>query len=108
MNAKNHAHKSERGSGKRAALIVASLVLLAFPLYGQETDDASVGTSVSANQQAVAANVQTQQEIVQELDAMKKRIEQLETALRQYQVVGQPVVAANSAKASAPVAPSNA
>jgi hypothetical protein len=81
MNTKNHVHKSAGETGKWAALVVAASILLTFPLYGQKTDDASPSAPGSADQTA-AANQQAQQEIVQELNAMKKRIEQLESQLQ--------------------------
>jgi hypothetical protein len=82
MNTQNHVHKSAGETGKWTALVVAASILLAFPLYGQKTDDATLSASVSANQPASVTNRQTQQEIIQELDAMKKRIEQLEAELQ--------------------------
>jgi hypothetical protein len=82
MNTQIHVHKSAGETGKWTALVVAASILLAFPLYGQKTDDATLSASVSANQPASVTNRQTQQEIIQELDAMKKRIEQLEAELQ--------------------------
>jgi Putative beta-barrel porin-2, OmpL-like. bbp2 len=85
MNTQNHVHKFAGEAGKWTALVVAASVLLAFPLYGQKTDDASLSASVAsvpAKQPAAATNQRTQQEILQELDAMKKRIEQLEAELQ--------------------------
>jgi hypothetical protein len=81
MNTQNQVHKSAGETGKWTALVVAASVLLTFPLYGQKTD-ASLSASGSANQPATATTQQTQQQIIQELDAMKKRIEQLEAELQ--------------------------
>jgi hypothetical protein len=83
MNSKNYVHKSAVETGKRAAFIFLAAVVLTLPLHGQPTpNDAPVSASVPPNRQADDANRQTQQEIVQELDAMKRRIEQLEAELK--------------------------
>jgi Putative beta-barrel porin-2, OmpL-like. bbp2 len=101
MNSENYVLKSAVETGKRAALLVVAAVVLTMPLHGQQTATAS-----DANPQASATNQQTQQEIVQELDAMKKRIAQLEAALKQHEAAEQPTTVAHTAKASTPVAPS--
>ena len=76
-------HKSAVETGKRAAFIFVAALVLTLPLHGQPTpNDAPVSASVPPNRQADDANRQTQQEIVQELDAMKRRIEQLEAELK--------------------------
>jgi len=82
MNSKNYARKSAVETGKRAALIVVAAVLLTLPLHGQQAAKVdSADSSGSARPPASAATSQTDQEIVQELAAMKKRIEQLEAEL---------------------------
>jgi len=104
MNPKNCAHKSAVETGKRAAFFVVAAVVLTLPLHGQQTtNDVSSGAAGSPNQQASAANPQTEQEIVLELAAMKKRIEQLEAALKQHEVAEQPSTVVQTAKASAPL-----
>jgi len=104
MNSKDNAHKSAVETGKRAAFMVVAAALLAVPLHGQHTpNDAPGVTAVPPNQQTSAATPQTEQEIVQELAAMKKRIEQLELALKQHEASEQPTTVVHSAKASAPV-----
>src|SRR5580658_754654 len=85
MNSKNSVHKSVAEARKRMVfiLVVTGVLTLALPLHGQQTpSDATASASESGNQQPTAANQQTQQEIIQELDAMKKRIEQLEGELK--------------------------
>jgi len=83
MNSRNYVHKSAVETGKRAAFIFVAALVLTLPLHGQPTpNDAPVSASVPPNRQADDANRQTQQEIVQELDAMKRRIEQLEAELK--------------------------
>ena len=101
MNSKNDVRESAVEPGKRAAFLVVAAVLLTLPLHSQQTATAS-----DANQTASATNQQTQQEIVQELDAMKKRIAQLEAALKQHEAAEQASTAAQTANANAPVAPS--
>jgi hypothetical protein len=82
-NSKNCVQKSAVETGRRAFFIVVAAVVLTLPLYGQQTaNDASATALGSANQPAVADNPQTQQEIIEELAAMKKRIEQLEAELK--------------------------
>jgi hypothetical protein len=78
MNLKNCVYKQAVETGRRVLVIVAAAAVLTLPLYSQQTaNDAQV-----ANQQAATANPRTQQEIIEELDAMKKRIEQLEGELK--------------------------
>ena len=102
MNSRNDVHKSAAEMTKRAAFIVVAAALLTLPMHGQHTpNDAPAVTAVPPNQQASAATPQTEQEIVQELAAMKKRIEQLELALKQHEAAEQPTTVVNSAKASA-------
>jgi cytochrome c-type biogenesis protein CcmH/NrfG len=70
MNLKNCVYKQAVETGRRVLVIVAAAAVLTLPLYSQQTaNDAQV-----ANQQAATANPRTQQEIIEELDAMKKRI----------------------------------
>jgi Putative beta-barrel porin-2, OmpL-like. bbp2 len=106
MNSENCVQKSAVATGKRAALIVAAAALLTLPLHGQQTATGdSAGTSGTAGQQASAASQQTDQEIVQELAAMKKRIEQLEAELKQHVSAEQPTTVVQSAKATTPATP---
>jgi len=106
MNSNNSVNKSATETGKRAALIVLAAVLLTLPLHGQNIPaDAPAAASVSPNPQASAATPQTDQEIIQELVVMKKRIEQLEAALKQHVAAEQPTTVVQSAKASTPVVP---
>src|SRR5580693_1938019 len=74
MNSKNYAQKSAVETGKRAALVVLAAALLTLPLHGQHTpNDVPANTTVSPNPQTSTASPQSEQEIVQELAAMKKR-----------------------------------
>jgi Putative beta-barrel porin-2, OmpL-like. bbp2 len=103
MNSKNYARKSAVETGKRAALVVLAGALLTLPLHGQHTpNDVPANTTVSPNPQTSTASPQSEQEIVQELAAMKKRIEQLELALKQHEAAEQPITVVQTAKATAP------
>jgi hypothetical protein len=106
MNSKNYARKSAVETGKRAALVVLAAALLTLPLHGQHTPNAPGDTSVSPKPQTSTASPQSEQEIVQELAAMKKRIEQLELALKQHEAAEQPTTVVPTAKATAPPVPS--
>lgn len=104
MNSRNDVHKSAAEMTKRAAFIVMAAALLTVPMHGQHTPNEVPGvTPVPPQQQAVAATPQSEQEIVEELAAMKKRIEQLELALKQHEAAEQPNTVAHTAKASTPV-----
>ncbi|MGD0181550.1 MAG: outer membrane beta-barrel protein [Terriglobales bacterium] len=103
MSSKNYAQKSAVETGKRAALVVLAAALLTLPLHGQHTpNDVPANTTVSPNPQTSTASPQLEQEIVQELAAMKKRIEQLELALKQHEAAEQPTTVVPTAKATAP------
>jgi len=105
MNSKNGVCKSAVETGKRAAFIVVAAVLLTLPLHGQHTStDVPAEAAAPPNPQANAATPQTEEEIVQELAAMKKRIEQLEAALKQHVAAEQPTTVVQTAKASTSVA----
>jgi hypothetical protein len=103
MNSKNCVHKSVVETGRWAFFIAVAAMVLTLPLYGQQTaNDSPATTSGSANQQAVVANQQTQQEIIEELAAMKKRIEQLEAELKSRTVTTEASPAAVSPAAVTP------
>jgi len=71
----------------------------ALPLYGQEQPNVTSKLVDSAAQQSSGT---TQQEVLQELSAMKKRIEQLEAELKQRNSADQPNAAVQSATATTP------
>src|SRR6202522_2742289 len=113
MNTKHYTHKSAVEIGRWASfiVIVAVAAALTLPLYGQQTSTApSAPASGSANQQAAAANPQTQQEIIEELAAMKKRIEQLEAELKSRMATTEaaPAAVTPARTAEAPAAPAPA
>jgi len=105
MNLKNDVQRSAIETGKRAAFLVAVAVALTLPLHSQQTaNDVSASAAGSVSQQPDAASQQSDQQIVQELDAMKKRIAQLEAALKQHEAAEKPTMVPRTAKGSAPVA----
>jgi hypothetical protein len=93
-NSGNYSCKSVVETGSRAFIAAVVAMALTLPLYGQ---------------QPVAANPQTQQEIMQELAVMKKRIEQLEAELKSSTVTTgaspAPVTTVRTTDASAAPAP---
>jgi hypothetical protein len=91
------------GAGKHAAFIIVTEMLLTLPLHSQQkNDDVSASASGSSDPQASAADQQSQQEIMNELAAMKKRIEELEAELKQHVTAEQPTTVVHTAKASTP------
>ena len=93
--------------GKRTAFIVVAAMALTLPVHSQQTANDVPTAAASAGQQPNAAAQQTDQEIVQELDAMKKRIEQLETALKRHEAAEQPNMVVHTGKPSTSVATSS-
>ena len=88
----------ELRSNSRGILFVI-LVFCWIPIHAQQASDATDGRT-TANPQAGNAN----QAVLQELDAMKKRIEQLELQLRQYEAAPPPKTVVQTAKAATPSA----
>jgi hypothetical protein len=106
MNPKNYAQKSVVEAGKRAALVLVAAAFLTLPLHAQHSpSDVPADASASPKPQASPASPHTEQEIVEELASMKKRIEQLEAALKQHEAAEQPTTVVHTAKASAPTPP---
>src|ERR1700691_2708522 len=73
-------------------------VLGQFPCFAQNNGDA-------ANQQASGADQQIPAAIAKELEAMRKRIDELEAELKNAKAPERPTTPATSAKATVPVAP---
>ncbi|HYM74618.1 MAG TPA: outer membrane beta-barrel protein [Candidatus Dormibacteraeota bacterium] len=87
-------------TGHRVALVLVVCAGLIVPLRGQQTVSGPQGMA-SADVEAFSKNQQVPQEVLLELDAMKKRIEQLEAQLKQRDgAVGSTV--ADSASITAP------
>ncbi|MGH9497726.1 MAG: outer membrane beta-barrel protein [Terriglobales bacterium] len=81
INSRNYERKPAVEFGKRAAFIAMAAVALTLPLHGQQAANGDSNASGSVNQPASATRQQTDQEILQELAAMKKRIAELEAKL---------------------------
>jgi hypothetical protein len=104
MNSKNLQQSQTVEIIKSAALILVAAALLSLPLFGQDAPGGAMsGASSSPAQSTGATTPQTQQEIMQELDAMKKRIEQLEAELKSREAAEQPATVVHTAKASSPL-----
>jgi len=94
MNAKNCVRNRAVTTGKWAAHIAIVAAVLSLPLQSQQNGQPA-GNDISAG----AASQPTQQEIMQELDAMKKRIAQLEAQLQKQNVPQGTVSAAEGSEA---------
>ena len=89
--------------GRGLAVLFGCLCLAVSPVHGQSSPTET--QSETNNQQPNVYDQQIPSAIAKELDAMKKRIAQLESELRQHQASEQPVTAIHTAKATAPTAP---
>jgi putative OmpL-like beta-barrel porin-2 len=87
------------------AVLIGSLCLAVCPIDALGQDSLQDNQSESNNQQASFSDQQIPPAIAKELEAMKRRIEQLETALKQHQAADQPSTATHTAKATVAVAP---
>jgi hypothetical protein len=104
MNPESGSRKLSTQAGKRIALVALLATCLTLPLHSQQASDGAGKNTASASpQQTSANNQQVPQEVLQELDAMKKRIEQLEIQLKQRVAMEQPNAAVQSATATVPV-----
>jgi hypothetical protein len=95
--------KSSLEAGKRAALTVLAVALLAPLLRGQQITPNPSDSAGSTNPASSTGSGQIPPAIAKELDAMKQRIAQLEAELEQHQAEGQPPTM-QTAKATAPAA----
>jgi Putative beta-barrel porin-2, OmpL-like. bbp2 len=87
------------------AVLIGCLCLALSPIGAIGQNLLQDSQSESNNQQASVSDQQIPPAIAKELDAMKRRIEQLETELKQHQAAEQPNAATNSAKATVAIAP---
>ena len=88
-------------AGRRAVVIAALMIGFALPLHSQQASN-SVSNQTTTNSQIQTGNQQVPQPVLDELEAMKKRIEQLESELRQREAAGQPDTVVHTATATAP------
>jgi len=89
-------------SAKRIAISVLMAVGVVIPLHGQQTTKGPQVTDPpeSSAVSSTRSDAQGSQNVLQELDAMKKRIEQLEAQLRQRDGVPQPPPSSETAAAA--------
>jgi hypothetical protein len=103
MNPETEKRKLPIKTGTRIALTVLIAISVSLPLQSQEAASNTSNAASAASTQTNAGNQQVPQEVLQELDAMKKRIEQLENQLKQHENSEQPNTAVQSSKAATPV-----
>jgi hypothetical protein len=87
------------------AVLLACLGLAVSPMRALGQNSPRETQSESNHQHADVPDQQIPPAIAKELDAMKKRIAQLEAELRQHQAAEQPVTAIHTAKATTSIAP---
>jgi hypothetical protein len=86
MKSNEDIQKTATRKAAGAAFLLTAVLLLALPAHAQQTSDSSSSNAgAAANQPST-----TDQELVKELDAMKKRIEQLEAQLANKKSQEQP------------------
>lgn len=91
-------------TAKRIALVALLAAGCTLPLHSQQSNQiAPSNAGPSSTAQANPNNQQASEEVLQELDAMKKRIEQLENQLKQ-QAAQQPGTSVETSKGTTPVA----
>jgi hypothetical protein len=90
---------------KGMAVLLGCLCLAASPMRAQEQSSHTGEQSELNNEQSSVSDQQIPSAIAKELDAMKKRIAQLEAELRQHQAAEQPVTAIHTAKATVSITP---
>ncbi len=86
-----------------STVVIGCLAVSPMRALGQNSPTETQGES--NNQQANVPDQQIPAAIAKELDAMKKRIAQLEAELRQYQAAEQPITAIHTAKVPVSIAP---
>jgi hypothetical protein len=87
------------------ALLLGCLCLAVSPMRALGQSSPTETQSGSNNQRPNDSDQQIPPAIAKELDAMKKRIAQLEEELRQHQAAEQPITAIHTAKATVSIAP---
>ncbi|MGB9195609.1 MAG: outer membrane beta-barrel protein [Terriglobales bacterium] len=102
LETRNSNLKGGQSSGtKSAALVLIGMVLLtlvaAHPLSAQEASAPAAGSSAQGGSSAIPPDVAKQ------IEALTKRVEQLELQLKQHEASEQPETVVPSAKATAPV-----
>jgi len=109
MNPEAVKRKLPAHTGERAALVALLAAGLALPLHGQQLTHGPAGEKESTNGSQVGGSTpQVPREVLAELEAMKKRIEELEAQLKARENAGtpSPAVSATTAVTAATPAPS--
>ncbi|HET9305551.1 MAG TPA: outer membrane beta-barrel protein [Candidatus Sulfotelmatobacter sp.] len=101
MNPNVSARKVPIKTGERIALGLLLIAGFAIPVHGQKAINGPQPANPTGTE-ATANSPQLSQEVLQELDAMKKRIEQLEAQLKERGSADPPAAAVDWAKASTP------
>lgn len=86
-----------RSKGERIAIVMLACVGTALPLHAQQTS--SSPSTRSSGTQAGVSNKRVPQEVIEELEAMRKRIDQLEAELKKRDAVQQPTAIVHSTDA---------
>jgi hypothetical protein len=95
-------HTQNQSTLKELAVAAFAAWLLTMPLQARQSENgAAVSGGSSAAAQAAASGQQVQ-EVLQELDGMKKRTEQLEAELNPHAAAEPPTTAVDTAKATTP------
>ena len=81
-----------RGKGERIALVALACAGMTIPSHAQQTSSPSTNSAASETR---SGDQQVSQEVLQELDAMRKRIDELEGQLKQQNARQQPTAAMN-------------
>ena len=96
----SHRRRLLKNTGERIAMLTLLWAGISLQVRGQQLSSGEPPDSAAPA--AAPENQQVPQEVIEELDAMKHRIEQLETQLKQHVAEGQPVTIVHSAKGSTP------
>ncbi len=95
MNLQGQKRNSREKIGGRIAVVLLAMAGLAVPLRSQQTTSGPSAGNAPADGAGVKVEQPAQQEILAELAAMKKRIEQLEAQLRERNGLTQPEATEN-------------
>ncbi len=90
-------HELSKRAGERLAMVILVAASVAIPLHGQEGVGPAGNMAISSEPAAGGGNPPASREILDELAAMKARIEQLEAQLKQRDAATAPSVSAHAA-----------
>ena len=105
INAENLKRKFPTKTGERIVRVALAAVALVMPVRAQQvTSGPNASTDTSTEAKPAPTTAPIPQEVLAELEAMKKRIEQLESQLRQQQAPGKQPTIVHAAMATPPPA----